>query len=352
MNRNHILENVIRQYIREATLSFNYGNIGIGQSSEAAKNSYVKIALQYIGLAFAAGAVFYAIDNWNKFVQKITDAYDVVTGIPGKLDQAVSALQAIPAAITNFQFPSLPGTSPASTTTAPAAPASSAASSAGAPATGSAQTAGVPQQEALRRFIREALDSSTKMGCYSTPYGPLIDTNFKDIATKNIKQAQRIPKILPTPKLKNRQLTPTIVGDELGNTLNITISKLRQLNVAGDKNKDYMGLANSFGITGLVDTETLIPVDGATSAQTDAQRQIAKMFMTDIIVAYLYDKIITEVLENIGYALSTRPENQSAADKVKFDAGIDKFINELYDQAKTSLKTSVQSLLGGGIFSK
>ncbi len=338
MRRYALKETVLRQYIREAVLSFNYGNIGIGQSSEAQKNSYILTAAKVLGAIGLVAAGFWVSDRYDDWVGKIKSAYKDAKDVYGSLKTALDIVKGLPATLANFNLPNvLAGTpTPAAAAPPPAAPAA---------------------RESVQRrksLLRE--QAATKgYTVIQTDYGPLVDTNFKSIITNNIKSASRMPRILSEPEIPAAAAPIENVAAPLNDMIERIVEVFSYLNEASGAEKDPLDLARKFKISGMMDTDTLEIVEGIPTNDpvNSAQKKIAKLFMYDALTVFIFDKLITELYENIGYVVEQKNKKKgglSDEDKEIMEKEIGKFCTTLAAKVSSKLTDFVEKLISGEVF--
>ena len=343
MRRYALKETVLRQYIREAVLSFNYGNIGIGQSSEAQKNSYILTAAKVLGAIGLVAAGFWVSERYDDWVKKIKAEYEDATKVYGSLKNALDIVQDLPNSLTNFSLSNV-----LSGTTTPPAPAP--------PPAAPAPPAAAPARESVqlrKRLLREQA-AAKGYTVIQTDYGPLVDTNFKSIITNNIKSASRMPRILPEPEIPAAAAPIENVAAPLNGMIERIVGFFSYLNAASDKEKDPLVLASLFKISGMMDTDTLVKFDGVNDqAIHDAQKKIAKLFMYDALTVFIFDKLITELYENIGYVVEQKNKKKgglSDEDKEIMEKEIGKFCTTLAAKVSSKLTDFVEKLISGEVF--
>ena len=355
MRRYVLKETVLRQYIREAVISFNYGNIGIGQSSEAQKNSYVVTAAKVLGAIGLVAVGFWVSERYDDWVKKIKAEYEEATKVYGSLKTALGIVTNLPTTLANFNLSNvLPSATTPATPTTPTGTAPSTPAPAAPPAT---PPAAPPVRESVLRRTHLLREQAATKGytVISTDYGPLVDTNLKSIMVNNIESAGRMPRILPEPDVPAAAAPIENVAQPLNVMIDRIVDVFSYLNSASDTDKDPLGLARRFRISGMIDTDTLAKVEGISDGDPvhGAQKKIAKMFMYDALTVFIFDKLVEELLENIGYVVEKKTKgrsNLSDEDQKIMEKEIEKFCNTLTTKITSKLSDFVEKLVSGEVF--
>lgn len=336
MRRYALSEMILRQLIREEVRGFSYTGIGIGSSTEAQKTSYITIAAKALGVTFAMAGALYVKDSWDNWSKNIEDFIAEAKKIKDILTTAARTFNNLPQGLSLSNLASaLPGAS------TPATPAQAA--STGTPA-------GTQQEHRRRRgaLIAEAATKSYRV--IKTDYGDLVDTNAIEILSENVKTITGSGiKIIPQLRLDNLNLVN--LDKLLGDMLPAFTDGLSKIDSLANKNKNPATLAAKFGLT-IKNSSDLAAVEGeADDALLTAQKGIANAFMYDAVAVLIYDKMCSEVLENIARIASLKGKiAKSAAEEKLFDEKLENFGTSWIALLKSKLSAFAQKILSGEVF--